>query len=160
MKQSLDNGWVGFKEIFKEEILPIYEKHERDFDYFGIHGKKHITRSIIFSEIMTRFYAPIVKEALDFKGIRIAISFHDAGREGNGKDLWEEQSAELCFQYLMKNGEEEKYARLVANSILRKSDDRSIISQIVHDADSLDIMRLFTNTHSGFEIFSKKDLLF
>ena len=120
MKQSIYNNWEGFKEIFKKEILPIYEKHENDFDYFGLHGKKHITRSIIFSEIMTRFYAPIVKEALDFKSIRMAVSFHDAGREGNGKDIWEKQSAELCYQYLMKSGEGENYAHLVANSILQR----------------------------------------
>jgi len=109
---------------------------------------------------MTRFYAPIVKETLDFKGIRIAVSFHDAGREGNGKDLWEKQSAELCFQYLLKNGEEENYGRLVANSILRESNNRSITNQIVQDADKLDIMRLFTNAHLGFEKFRKEALLF
>lgn len=160
MEQTIDNDWEGFKEIFKKQILPIYEKHEKDFDYFGFHGKRHITRSVIFSEIMARFYVSIIKESLDIKGIRLAVSFHDAGREGNGRDLWEKRSAELCFQYLMKNGEAENYARLISNSILRESNNKTAISQIALDADILEVMRLFTNTHSGFEKFRKKELLF
>ena len=120
MKQNRNHTWDEFKNIFKNEILPIYEKHEQDFDYLGIHGIKHITRSIIFGEIITRFYEVEVEEKIDFNGIRMAISFHDAGREGNGKDLWESQSTELCFQYLLKSGEPEFYSRLVADTIINK----------------------------------------
>lgn len=127
-----------FVEDFSRNIIPIYQNHEDTFDYFGIHGKLHISRSIIFAEFMARFYYKELNKDINFDAIRYAVAFHDSGRQGNGIDIWENDSSKKCFWYLMKKRSE--YAKYSASLISKKKND-DINNDIVYDADVLEIMR-------------------
>lgn len=133
----MDN-FFNFIQDFSKNILPIYERHEKTFDRVGIHGKLHISRSIIFSEFMSRFYYKELKKDIQFDAIRYAVAFHDSGRQGNGIDIWEGDSSKICFWYLMKKKSE--YAKYSASLIIKKKDN-DINNDIVYDADVLEIMR-------------------
>lgn len=159
MSTNTFTSFNTFQKDFQYHIAPFYEAHENDFDYCGIHGRKHISRALIFGECMARYYATAFNIAVDFKAVRIAIAFHDAGRKGNGRDIWESESADLCFQYLQQKGYGDSYCRKVANFISQKQKAHSW-GQIVYDADVLEIMRLFCNTPNGIEQFRKEELYF
>lgn len=95
-------SWKPFVAELQDQILPIYQEHELTFDRFHkVHGQMHICRAVIFGEIMGRHYDGF-GIPVDFYGVRIAIALHDSGREDGGRDRWEKQSAEKCFNYLNK----------------------------------------------------------
>ena len=141
MIKNIQN-WDKFVKELSKSILPLYQHHENTFDGFGIHSRLHICRSIIFSEFMARFLSKELGQKLDFTAIRYAVAFHDSGREGNGIDIWEQDSADNCYSYLSRSFEF-GYSKYVSNLIvknLRNSDKNKII---VTDSDVLDIMRLY-----------------
>ena len=155
------NGWEWFREELGRSILPIYKMHEEDFDFFGYHGRRHVSRSLILAEIMSGFYSEQTNRRLDKYGIRVAISFHDSGRQGNGKDIWENESYQLCYKYLLDQGNAPDYSDKVAQTILKGRDEvTDIESQIVYDSDVLEIMRFFTNAENGLKKFRASELLF
>lgn len=154
------SDWVAFVEEIQERILPLYKQHERTFDPFGVHGRIHICRSVIFAEWMARFYSEHLPGVVDLYAVRVATALHDVGRRANGPDLWESDSASECQRYVTQysqrsqNGE---YAQYVATLIdKRPSDD--ICKWIVHDADVLEIMRPCCG-HGGINGF-RRDVLY
>jgi len=149
----------AFQKDFAADISPFYEAHENSFDFAGIHGRKHISRAIVFGECIARYYAKHFGLRVDFEAVRTAIAFHDAGREGNGRDLWEAESAALCLEYLQQKNKPKTYCSQVANFISQKEEAHSW-GQIVHDADVLEIMRLFCNTPNGLQKFRTGELFF
>lgn len=131
-------GWAIFLDDCTKNILPIYEEHEKKFDMYGIHGRQHIARCIIFSEFIARHYEKIGKN-INFLSIRYATAFHDSGRQANGIDLWEEDSSKNCYLYLSKIFPlESEYA---SSLILKVKKNQDINRNIVQGADTLDIMR-------------------
>jgi len=138
-------NWDIFKKDLEIKILPHYKHHESTFDPSGIHGRRHISRAIIFSELMARTYYEIGLD-IDFNGIRYAIAFHDAGRQGNGVDLWESDSADLCYKYLKSNNITEN--SYYVSRFIEKHGNWSIDKQVVQDADVLEIMRVICG-HGG-----------
>ncbi len=149
----------NFQNDFAADIAPLYEAHEQSFDFAGIHGRKHISRTIVFGECMARYYAKKYDLKVDFEAVRTAIAFHDAAREANGKDWWEAESAALCWKYLQQKNKDEAYCSEVAHFISQKEKAHSW-GQIVHDADVLEIMRLFCNTPDGLQKFRTGELYF
>lgn len=143
------NSFLNYVAQLQNEILPIYRDHERYFDGYSIHGRMHICRAIIFGEWMMEQYQQSGCNSLDFEGVRLAIAFHDSGREGNGPDRWERESAENCFQYVIKYKKESSSeaeiirAKTVAGYIydLDGPPHWDVNRRIVHDADVLEIMR-------------------
>jgi hypothetical protein len=131
-------NWNNFVEDFSKNILPIYENHEKTFDNIGIHGRLHISRSLIFAEFMARFYNTL-KMNVDFNAIRYAVAFHDSGRQANGFDRWEQDSSDLCYLHLIRNYYPD-YSKYIASLIL-KNQISDINNDIVYDADVLEIMR-------------------
>ena len=156
-EKSIALSWLEFIEEAQEQILPIYAKHESHFDSYGVHGRMHISRALIFAEAMSRFYSAH-GQVLDMCAIRTAVAFHDSGRQGNGVDLWEADSAALCQAYLQKKSNAE-YAVLVASLILKSEGTWDLQKQIVHDADVLEIMRPCCG-HGGFNGFRQRVLRF
>jgi hypothetical protein len=132
-------NWNNFVEDFSKNILPIYEKHENTFDNVGIHGRLHISRSIIFAEFMSIFYHNELKINIDFNAIRYAVAFHDSGRQTNGVDKWEKDSSELCYLHMVRNYYPD-YSKYVSSLILKKQNS-DINNDIVYDSDVLEIMR-------------------
>ena len=154
-------SWAGFILEFEEAISPIYQRHEEEFDYFGFHGVRHVSRVLIFAELMSRYYYKYSKEDIDFYAIRVAVAFHDSARENSGKDYWEKQSAEKCFAYLVEKDCDETYAKKVSNRIIRnKNGVVDLMDQIVYDADVLDIMRLFVDSGFGWKKFRQNEFIF
>ncbi len=157
-------SWNDFKEVFADTVLPIYERHELTFDFVGIHGRKYLTRSIILAEAMSQFYRSNLKVEVDDFAVRMAISFHDSEREGNGPDMWERESRNNCYQYLMDQGIEKQESEIIANYILdKKSDVVDLVGQIIYDADVLEILRLYDLSafrESEFLFLSSDDILY
>ncbi|MBA2651798.1 MAG: hypothetical protein H0U73_05990 [Tatlockia sp.] len=53
--------------------------------------------------------------------IKIAVVFHDTARQGDGIDLWDEESADECKKYLMEQCQiNEKLANFIADTIRYK----------------------------------------
>ena len=50
------HSWLDFIVELEQNILPCYKEHEATFDRWGIHGRLHIGRAVIFSEVMGRAY--------------------------------------------------------------------------------------------------------
>ena len=140
MTTDNQKSWKEFQNELQERILPLYQEHERHFDWPGIHGRMHICRALIFAEAMGRAYAE-KSEKVDFFAIRLAVAFHDAGREGNGDDVWEMQSRQLCEEYVGRfyPAKGAGYAQYVGQLITGGEDD--LACRLVHDADVLEIMR-------------------
>jgi hypothetical protein len=151
--------WGVFVKDFVSNILPIYNNHESSFDYNGIHGRMHVSRALIFAETMARYYYKLfgVKD-IDFLAIRYAISFHDSGRKGNGIDIWESESADICRVHLLNRGLSKEYSKYVSQ-LIEKKGRWDAHKKMVHDADVLEIMRPCCG-HGGRNGFKEKALRF
>jgi len=152
--------WKEFVIELQQKILPIYLAHEKKFDPQGVHGRIHICRALVFGEVMARFYQA-TGVPIDFYAVRVAIAFHDSGREGNGKDRWEQQSADKCFSHLTKQpkfSNNPSEAHRIADRIL-KIGAWDLLQHNVHDADVLEIMRPDCG-HGGLEKFRRDALRF
>ena len=154
------HSWPDFMIELEQNILPLYQAHEATFDLWSIHGRLHICRAVIFSEVMGRAYLA-AGAAIDFYAVRRAIAFHDSARRGNGRDIWESQSAENCFTYLCARPEfasDPARGRKIANLILKEG-DFDLSHRIVYDADVLEIMRPCCG-NGGLAGFRREELHF
>ena len=124
-----------------EEIFPLYIKHEKTFDGHQIHGRMHISRCIIYTMAMLNFYKRHKKANVDELASIYSIAFHDAGRRGNGVDVWEKDSQKLLYNFLRDKGygllKALKFSRIVNKET--KSD--SLEARAILSSDCLDIMR-------------------
>jgi len=153
--------WWRFAQDLQDRILPIYMEHEKRFDPWGVHGRMHICRSVIFAEWMARFFEDNLAVDMDFYAIRIATAFHDSGRENNGIDLWEKDSSKNCYEYVRSDSHDPRsveYASYVS-SLIEKSGGKDPAKSIVQDADVLEIMRPCCG-HGGLAGFKRKYLRF
>lgn len=148
--------WNEFLPRLERDVLPIYAAHEARFDPRSAHGRMHICRALIFAEFMVRALSERLK--IDHEAVLTATAFHDAGREDNGPDLWEPQSAQMCERYLLSQGHPEAYATSVGQMIVKKLPSVRIEKEIVTDADVLDIMR--PAGCGGIQGFQRKRLSF
>jgi len=153
MDKAIQTSWLSFIEEAQTNIFPIYQEHEEHFDGAGIHGRMHISRALVFAEVMGRLYLHC-DQHLDVYAVLLAVAFHDSGRQGNGADLWEGASAGLCYKYLLQKSNE-KYATFVSNLIDKSGASWDIHKRIMHDADVLEIMRPCCG-HGGIDGFRQK----
>ena len=149
--------WEEFLAHLNRDILPLYINHEKSFDHHSIHGRMHICRALIFSEVMTRYYLQETVMNPSVSAIRYAVAFHDSGRQGNGFDIWEADSAQNCINYLSQFIPEEKAKD--AGFLIEKKGRWGLDKRIMHDADVLEIMRPCCG-HGGIDGFRKKALRF
>jgi len=156
--------WKAFITELQDEILPLYTHHEAIFDFVGMHGRMHICRAVLFSEWMARRYLDW-GETVDLCAVRFAAAFHDSGREANGFDLWEEESAENCRKYLEKRSTSRNGACALqvkpgeAGGYILKTGDWGLNQRIAQDADVLEIMRPCCGV-GGLPAFRRSKLLF
>jgi hypothetical protein len=82
---------------FMVNMLDAYRSHELDFDgQSAVHGMGHASRVFIFSAIL----ANLMEEfgvGTDRTALLCGSAGHDAGRRGNGADIWERQSADAVI---------------------------------------------------------------
>lgn len=133
----------------------------------------HVTRVLSYLrplyKFFTRYDQNINISTDDLKFLELSALFHDSGREGDGEDLWEHDSATLFYFYLTrllevphekakffsevilnkdyKQGGKYYYIDSVeADNIIFAVEDNSqrektIYQKLLHDADCLDIIR-------------------
>lgn len=147
-----------FVKEFESDILPYYQHHEETFDEWGIHGRRHSTRSVIFCEVMSRYLLE-KGEKIDFPFVRRLTGMHDAGRKGNGIDRWERDSAALLSDYLQKKGMPKEEAEKRSKLLIKSAPHDAIEYQLFQSADCLDIMRPITG-NGGYEGFRREFLTF
>ena len=115
------------------------------------HGIQHTARTALYIPVLANLYRRYNdSEALlltdeDIKLLQITALYHDAARESDGEDKWNDLSAVILYNYLtniLKIGEYQ--ARQFADAIAKKDfprAEKNIYQKLMHDADSLDIMR-------------------
>lgn len=155
VENKIKMSFTSFIEELEKEIFPFYERHEKTFDELRFHGRMHAGRAVIFSEVMARYFKK--KDfPVDIDLVRRATGLHDAGRECNGTDYWEKQSAELLSRHLTEKGVSEKEAFEQSRIIIKDAANVNPIECIIfQSADCLDIMRLL-----GRRDFRSDDLHF
>ncbi len=123
--------------------LDSYIAHERSFDRSAFtHGRGHIVRSFIFASAMCSI---LEKEgvSVDRNAILCGITGHDLGRQGGGRDIWEEDSARMTVERMRADfGEDamgDDYEKELAGGTTHKSN--SVEGMVLKAADSLDIGR-------------------
>ena len=127
--------------VFKEDIAPLYRKHEETFDLESHHGRFHIIRCLLLADSLYRYYESNAITLYIEKSF-YAIMYHDAMRGDNGIDEWELDSAYCCYKYLRSKGYEHHFSSTISNIIL-KADDTNLEEQILYDVDVLDYNRFF-----------------
>jgi len=157
LKTFEKESWNDFLTFLQREILPIYINHEKSFDRYGVHGRIHICRALIFSEVMMRYYLKETDMNPSISSVRYAVAFHDSGRQGNGFDMWEADSAQNCTDYLSQFIPIEKAKE--AGLLIEKRGLWGLDKRIMHDADVLEIMRPCCGC-GGREGFRKQALRF
>jgi hypothetical protein len=124
-------------------MMDAYVAHESGFDPEGIHGRRHVARSVIIAEVL----ANVVREAggqVNSELLLTAVGMHDAGRKANGKDVWEGASAALAVAELHRHRafDDRQVEELVANLIDKNVGRQvSIEGALLKSADCLEIMR-------------------
>lgn len=150
---SIKDSFAAFTTELENEILPLYEAHEQGFDGARIHGRLHVARAVIFSEVMARHYQD-KGESVDFDFVRRTTGMHDAGRKGNGPDRWEKESSVLLYNHLKSKNIPKKEAAKKSNIIVKEKANKDAIEfKIFQSADCLDIMRPCTGNggRAGFK---------
>ncbi len=131
---------------FLIDKLDIYLNHEKTFDPKGVHGRGHIGRAYIFATAMCN----ILEESgiyVDRNAVLCGIAMHDAGRQGNGADIWEADSARLTVEHMRTAFGDESMGADYEAAVQRITTDKDFNTferMILQSADSLDIGRTKT----------------
>lgn len=141
-KATAEGGLASFRTQHLGDILDIYKGHEQTFDPEGIHGREHISRVVLYSNILANFFRD-QGATVDSHALYTTSALHDAGREGNGVDRWEGDSAQLALDRLGAQGiTDERYLELAKGAIQGSATPlHSLEAVILKSADSLDIIR-------------------
>lgn len=131
-------------EQFISQYYPaIADKIEMQQNKYGlarIHSHRHISRCIIYAD----WYADLLnigKENIERMKLYFAIAFHDIGRQGELEDVWENQSYEIYVNYLFNEIKVDKKIVNNAKELFINKNEKSVLNDIIHDVDCLDIMR-------------------
>ena len=156
--------WISLSELEQQRVL---EKNKRGvtcsviLPYEGpafceesiprwTHGCMHASRVAVEVEILANLYQKYdpsirISEEELLLAQYLAV-FHDSARQAEGVDLWDDDSAENARPYLLTKGFSQE-ATEKAIQLLKDKDssdpNRNIISKLIHDADCLDIMRVY-----------------
>lgn len=141
--QALPPDQAG-RRAFLLGVLPTYLGHEENFDRdYAVHGRNHVIRSFIFATAM----ANILAESgvpVDRNAVLCGIAGHDMGREGNGNDVWEGQSAAMTRDAMRRAYGEDSMGAAYEGALMAQIDGhagRTAEAMILQAADSLDIGR-------------------
>jgi len=111
---------------------------------FGIHGRAHATRVLLFSNLLTN----LIEQKVDITAISISALLHDCGRKNNGSDPYHgTNSAKKAIEFINKY-KIDCDKDLIYNCIERHcqppnytDDNPTLESKIVGDSDKLDRFR-------------------
>lgn len=114
------------------------------------HGCMHVSRAAVEVSLIAQIYKkydPSFK--LSEEDILLAqylTIFHDSARQAEGVDVWDERSADNARVYLTAMGFDEEKINQAIKDLKSKDGDpstRNPIAKLIHDADCLDIMRIY-----------------
>jgi len=113
---------------------------------FGIHGRAHASRVLLFSNLLTNSLNN--RESLDLTAISISALLHDCGRVSDGSDLYHGlNSAKSAIKFI--ETQKIKCDKNLVHTCIEghcpppgyKEKDRPVEAKIVGDADKLDRFR-------------------
>lgn len=138
------------RRTFFTGMLERYRHHEETFDGdVGVHGMGHACRGFILANVM----ANIMRERgvpVDKNAVLCGIAAHDSGRESNGSDVYETQSADIGMQAMRTAFGVESFGEAYETQYRLQIDDPNHRDQhrpltaealLMQSADSLDISR-------------------
>lgn len=148
---ELDYFIKNYYPIIAEKI----ENQQQTYGLARIHSHRHISRCIIYGNWYCNFLA--INDKKERLKLYLAIAFHDIGRQGELEDVWENQSYEIYLDYIFNTIKIDK--KIVNNNkeLLINKYDKSVLNDIIHDVDCLDIMRSGTG-RGGIMGFDKNYL--
>ncbi|WP_297218947.1 DUF3626 domain-containing protein [uncultured Desulfovibrio sp.] len=134
----------GERRDFLVRHLDAYKHHEETFDRGTFyHGRGHVARAYIFASAM----CSILEEQgipVDRNAVLCGITGHDMGRQNNGTDYWEADSAAQTVDAMRTdfgNGSlGDEYATALQQCLTKQSG--SLEGMIIKAADSLDYGRV------------------
>ncbi|MCH9630071.1 MAG: hypothetical protein S4CHLAM37_00640 [Chlamydiia bacterium] len=151
------NGDVPRGRRFRQMSQKSYDRYlarisRKEYFVRDIHGLLHATRATFFSQVFIRIYEKYLGESVSNKPLLgIAAFFHDTGRERGGTDYWDSESGALFEHFLELNHKSQEEVKLYGLALKEKDPKGEVITdwkeflsnenRIVHDADSLDIIR-------------------
>ncbi len=114
------------------------------------HGAMHASRVGLYARLFANLYrefGDVEAQKLteeDVLLLQIVAMFHDSARQNDGNDIWDNNSAELCFNYLKSIGVNEERAKFFSHGISYKdvAGEKNIVQKVIHDADCLDVIRM------------------
>lgn len=177
-----EHSAFAFRHFYSQ---PYLNKKELTYGFVRFyHGIAHANRVAIFASVMANLYRrygdheAILLTKTDLRLIQITALFHDACREDDGHDYWDQDSAVALYYYLMVLGAGQQKSILLAEAIANKDADadyyqlqvstdgqlswikqqsrpKNCYQKIIHDADCLDIIRARTQFDARYLDFYK-----
>lgn len=141
--KSNHKAYEDFKIHYYGGIMAIIERQRAEYPDTELHGYAHIARCLILTHVLATIHGLSYEEEMK---CLIAIGLHDSGREGDGEDVWEEESAIIASDFCKTKSLGEKFAADVRSLITDKTDVDNLPNKMLvvcHDADCLDIIRCF-----------------
>ena len=113
----------------------------------GVHGSMHCARTTLWTQVLSRLYEKLGQNAIENAFLLgITAAFHDAARESEGTDYWDEESSVLIEKLLERAGQSQrtsdKYVQAIRNKDPQNGQFSSSEQRLVHDADCLEIIRV------------------
>lgn len=120
----------------------------------------YLTHLDTFNESFNRIAAYVLLTAQDLLHfIKIAVLFHDAGRKGDGLDLWDEDSAELCKKYLLEQCQlEDEVAGFIADTIRFKDNSAAFKNKYAYIHVNVDYIRELVNMADTLEVIRTRNV--
>jgi len=143
--ENMPQNEADRRNFLVHNVMDGYINHEKTFEEgTSYHGRGHIARAYIFANVMCN----ILEEQglkVDKNAVLCGIAGHDLGRQGTGKDRWEERSAEMTTEAMRNafgpNAMGDAYEQQVRDSIDRHK-GKTVEAMLLNAADSLDIGRI------------------
>ncbi len=141
-----------------ERHLTLEKLAEKQTTARDIHGTMHATRVVLWSQLLRLIYQTN-NSSVSANPVYLALTaaLHDAARENEGTDYWDDESSELVFIQLRALGVPESEISIYKQAVSEKDPANfsftTDIQALVHDSDCLDIMRIY-----GLEGFRSENL--
>lgn len=136
------------------ELFIEYEgpRHLQDIIPRWCHGCMHISRASMEVLLIVQMYKKYSQSKIELSEEDILLAqyltaFHDSARQAEGVDVWDAVSAENARPYLQAMGYSKEKVEQAIDDLKNKDcsnhANKSLISKLIHDADCLDIMRVY-----------------
>lgn len=94
--------------------------------------------------------------------LEVTALFHDTGRQGDGEDLWDKESAENLYQFLVAEQIDKRLARLLSLTIQYKDEPHSFIRHAseISSSPHIDFLRQLINSVDTLEVLRVRQVFY